>query len=452
VVGSLGAPLVPAIAAREGVSLETAQWSLTATLVVAAVATPVMGRLASGRHRRAVMLVSVALVALGALLAALPLGFTALLVGRALQGAAFGISALAMAVARDVLPRERLRSALALLSITNVVSAGLGFPVAALVAEWLGVKGAFAAGGLLTLLTLLLGLASVPAAGGTGRARVDWVGALLLGGSTLVLLLGMSRAADWVDQPALLAGVTLGGVALALACTWWLLRVPEPLVDVRLAVRPGPLAAHVAALLSGLGMYLMIAMVMVLVQAGGDGGHGLDRPVTVAGLMLVPYSLASMVSVWPVGWLADRVGPAALLPLGAASFVTANLLLVVWHTEVWQLLVVMAVGGVGSAATFQAVPLLIVRDLPAAETGSAMAFNIVLRFVGFSFGSALAVTVLDQLAVAGRPSEAGFVAVAWTGAAVSGVATLCCLLLALRAGQVVARAPGVVVVRPDAAP
>ncbi len=46
-------------------SLGTAQWSLTITLLVGAVATPTMGRLADGPRRRTVVLVALALVVVG---------------------------------------------------------------------------------------------------------------------------------------------------------------------------------------------------------------------------------------------------------------------------------------------------------------------------------------------------------------------------------------------------
>lgn len=49
VVSSLGAPLIPTIAAVDRVSLADAQWSLTVTLLVGAIATPTMGRLGDGR-------------------------------------------------------------------------------------------------------------------------------------------------------------------------------------------------------------------------------------------------------------------------------------------------------------------------------------------------------------------------------------------------------------------
>ena len=58
-------------------------------------------------------------------------------------------------------------------------------------------------------------------------------------------------------------------------------RVAHPLVDLRLASRGGALAANLAGLVAGAGLYLMMSTVMILVQSGGDRGYGLGRSVTI---------------------------------------------------------------------------------------------------------------------------------------------------------------------------
>ena len=443
VVGSLGAPLVPGIAEREGVSLASAQWSLTATLLVAAVATPVIGRLGVGRRRRPVMLSCLALVALGALLAALPLGFPALVAGRALQGIAFGISALAIAVARECLPADRVVAGLAGISVAQVVSAGLGFPVAALLADLLGVKGAFGAGFVLVLAALVVGVPTVPAGDDRPAAAVDWPGAVLLTGGTLGLLLAVSGGPAWGYDSGRFLGLSAAAALLMGAAVPWLLRAAHPLVDLRLASRQGALAANLAGLVAGTGLYLMMSTAMILVQSGGDRGYGLGRSVTVSGLLLVPYALASLVANRLWVRLDRRIGPDSLLTLGCVGFAASNLLLVVWHTEVWHMVVAMLVGGAGGGAVFNAIPRLLVRGVPVHETGSAMAFNIVLRFLGFSLGSALSVAVLDRLAdAAGRPTEQGYVVVAVVGLTLSAAAALGCHVAARRqAGRSTATSP-----------
>jgi MFS family permease len=52
-VASLGAPLITSVATSFHVSLGSAQWTLTIALLSGAVATPVLGRLGAGPHRRA---------------------------------------------------------------------------------------------------------------------------------------------------------------------------------------------------------------------------------------------------------------------------------------------------------------------------------------------------------------------------------------------------------------
>ena len=56
VMSTLGTPLIPTIAGEQHVSLDTAQWMLTVTLLVGAIATPVLGRLGDGPQRRTVRL------------------------------------------------------------------------------------------------------------------------------------------------------------------------------------------------------------------------------------------------------------------------------------------------------------------------------------------------------------------------------------------------------------
>ncbi|HEV2127923.1 MAG TPA: MFS transporter, partial [Thermomicrobiales bacterium] len=69
IIATLGTPMVPTISRELDVSLETAQWLLTVTLLVGAVATPIGGRLADGSHRKLVVAGALAIVFLGSVIA-----------------------------------------------------------------------------------------------------------------------------------------------------------------------------------------------------------------------------------------------------------------------------------------------------------------------------------------------------------------------------------------------
>ena len=110
VVGSLEVPLITSVAITFHVSLASAPWSLTITLLAGAVATPVLGRLGPVPWRRATVLAALAVVVAGSALTVAPLPFAWLHAGRAAQGTGLGLTALMMGAARDHLgwsPRPR---------------------------------------------------------------------------------------------------------------------------------------------------------------------------------------------------------------------------------------------------------------------------------------------------------------------------------------------------------
>ncbi|WP_197381290.1 MFS transporter [Mycolicibacterium mengxianglii] len=418
VVSSLGAPLVPTIAAELGVSLGAAQWTLTASLLAGAVATPLMGRFAVGARRRPVVLAGLMLVVAGTVLAAAApamarwsddLSLGVLIAGRVAQGMALGLAPLAMAAARDVLPAHRIGPVMAALSVGTVAGAGLGYPLTALVAQLGGVSAAFWFGTVLTLATLALTWRHLPAAPPCPRPRVRTSEAVLLSVATLALLLGISQTTTWgwVD-PRTLGLFAVGGLAMA-GWVWLTLRHDEPLIDLRSAFRGAAAAPNITALLAGAGMYMGLTLLMVLVQVDTPSGWGLGQPVAVAGLMLVPYSAMSVLGSRISLWVGARISPGRVLPIGCALYLASTVQLALGHDHVWQALLSMALAGLGSGSTFATLPVLLVRAVPAGETSSALAFNQVLRYIGFSVGSAVGVTVLG-LVSGPVPDEHGFVA------------------------------------------
>jgi MFS family permease len=102
-----------------------------------------MGRLGDGRRRRGVIVATLALVVVGGALAALPLGFGALVAGRGLQGLGLGPTPLAIATAREALPASKVGHSVGMLSTTAVVGVGLGYPVTGLLARAGGIHAAY---------------------------------------------------------------------------------------------------------------------------------------------------------------------------------------------------------------------------------------------------------------------------------------------------------------------
>ncbi len=435
VISSLGAPLVPAIAAANDVSVTSAQWSLTVTLVVGAVATPVIGRLGDGRHRRAVVLVVLSVVLLGSVLAALPLGLGWLVAGRALQGVGLGITPLAIATARTALAGERSRTTAAALSVTVAAGVGLGYPLTGAIAELGGVHTAFWFGAGASALAIVAAALVYPASPEVPPRRLDVAGALLLGTGLATGLLALGEAETWGWTSPAVLGLTAVAVVTLAGWAVWQLRAPAPLVDLRLARGRTAATAHGAALLVGLANYLLLSSVPRLAQTPVSTGYGFGTSIVVAGLVLLPFSVASFLASRAAPSLERVVGRRLVLPVGAVVLGIGELMFGLLRDDLWQLFLAMAVAGFGVGTTFAALPALIVSAVPAGETGSAMSLNQVMRYVGFAVGSALGATVLEAATPSGAafPASSGYTGIAMIGL---GASVLLAVLTATLPAQV----------------
>jgi MFS family permease len=411
IVSSLGAPLVPLVSREMGVSLSEAQWSLTATLLMGAVSAPIMGRLGDGRWRREAIAGGVVVVLAGCALAAVAPSLPLLVVGRTLQGVGLGLVPLAMAAARDALPPRQVGPAIALLSVAAAAGVGAGYPLSGFIAEHAGLSGAYWFGAAFSAVALAALLPVVPRAGAASDARLDGRGAVLLSGGLVALLLAIGQGEAWGwTSPVVLSLAAVAAVAIA-AWVAVQLRVDTPLVEVRLLRRPAVLTANVAAFLLGAAMYLFLSTVTALVQVPAGTGFGVAGTVLTAGLCLVPFSITTLAASRTLPWASRVLTPRGVLPTGCLIVAAAGAFLAVEHTHLWEAFVAMGVVGVGLGYTFAAIPGLIVLAVPGEETGSAMGFYQVVRYIGFSIGSALAASVLAAHTAAGAalPGESGFV-------------------------------------------
>lgn len=427
VVSSLGAPLLPSIAKVDHVSLGDAQWSLTVTMLVGAVASPVMGRLGDGPRRRLVILGGLAVVVVGSALAALPgAGFALLVTGRGMQGFGLGLMPLTMAVARDHLPETRARRVIALLSIAGAAGVGLGYPVTGLLDERFGLRSAFWFGAVVAGAALLACWRALPRGSTVTASPLDLHGAVLLGGALLALLLAVTegRSWGWLSIRVLgLAAVAAAGSAL------WVRReraADHPLVDLAVLRHPVVAGANLAALLIAMAMYMFLPLLTDFVQTPPRVGYGLGASVIVAGLMLLPFSVTSTAMSRVAGWFGARFGEGAVIPTGSVVLALALVSFAVSGHALWQGFAAMGLAGVGVGFTFAAMPGLIVRSVPLEETGSALGFYQVVRYVGFACGSALSATLLAVYTPAGRslPQRSGFTVALGVGAGICAATAL----------------------------
>ena len=431
-VASLGAPLITSVATTFGVSLDSAQWTLTVTLLSGAVATPVLGRLGAGPHRRAAILATLAVVVAGSALTVLPLPFAWRLAGRAAQGAGLGLTALMMGVARDHLPEGRSAPAIALISVTSISGIGVGYPLAGLLTEFGGVRAAYGLGLFVTAIAFLAAWRSVPVAPEGRSAHVDIAGALLLAGGLFLVLFLASERSLWSHHLAV--AVVLAVAAVLLLCAWAAsgLRSKTPLVDVRAVRHPAVAGANVAMFAGGIGMYLLLTLITRYAQTPHSAGYGFGLTTFAAGLVLVPFSVLGFVAGELTPRVRVRIGAPLLLAGSAVIILGGFALFAAARSNLAELFAAMGVLGFGTGSFSAAMPGVILAVTPKGETSSAMSFNFVVRSTGYSLGSAIGGLVLAAGTSAGHlfPNDSAYTTAALAGIAAMAITTMTSLVLA----------------------
>ncbi|MER7051452.1 MFS transporter [Streptomyces sp. NPDC000351] len=389
-----------------------ATWVMTSTLLSGAVATPIMGRLGDLFGKRRMLIVSLSVMVVGALVSAFTDALLPMIVGRTLQGFAMGAIPLGIGLMRDMLPRERLGSAMALMSSSIGVGGGLALPAAALVAQHTDWHALFYGAAGLGVLAIALTLAVVPESPLRAKGSFDLPGALGLAAGLVLFLLPITKGSDWGWSSPTTLG--LFGAAVVVLLLWGLmeLRVAAPLVDLRTTARREVLLTNLASIMVGVAFYVVSLVLPQLLQLPAETGYGLGQSMVVAGLCVAPLGLTMMFTAPVYARLSARYGPRTTLLLGLLIIAIGyggglGLMSAAWQTVVTSVLL-----GAGIGLAYSSLPALIIGAVPASETGAANGLNTLMRSIGTSVSSAVIGMVLantaDDVGGVAVPTMEGF--------------------------------------------
>ncbi|WP_075205220.1 MFS transporter [Leucobacter musarum] len=420
-------------------SREDTSWVVTITLLVAAVATPISGRLGDLFGKKRVVVVLLAVLIVGSVIAAVSGTIVGVIIGRALQGVVTGVIPLGIAIMRDVLPPERLGTAVALMSATMGVGGAVGMPLAAYLAinaDWHALF--WLAAGLGVLGVPLIAWL-VPGDVLRSSGRLDVLGAIGLAIGLTGILLFVSRGADWGWTSPLTLTTIIGGIAVLLLWGWYQMRAKDPLLDLRVAARPAVLFTNIAAIGMGFALFSSNVAFPQLLELPVASGSGFGLDMMQAALVVMPAGIVMMIISPLSGWLERTVGPRPLFTAGTATIVLAYAFMLIWSSEVWHVFAANLLIGVGIGFTFAAMPMIIMRSVPAHETGASNGLNALFRSVGTSSASAVMGGVLAAMTTEfngqAMPSRAAFDVCFWLAIGAGVIALVLSLFIPRGAGQ-----------------
>jgi EmrB/QacA subfamily drug resistance transporter len=406
---SLVAPALPEIQHALHTSENSVSWVLTAYLLSASVATPLIGRLGDMYGKERLLMIVLVLLSIGTVVSAVSSSLALLLAGRVIQGAAGGIFPLAFGIIRDEFPRARVASGIGLMSALLGVGGGAGVVLAGPIVDNLSFHYLF----WLPLVPIVVATVAIhlfiPESPVRVPGRVNWAGAGLMSGGLAAVLIAVSETANWHWLSVKTIGcIVLGLVLLAL----WVrseARSDHPLVDMQMMRLRGVWTTNLVALLLGFGMYSSFILLPQFVETPSRVGYGFSSSVTQAGLFMVPSTLAMLIVGSQTGRLEKLFGSKPPLLAGGVATLASFLLLAFARGSRWEIYLAAALLGSGIGLAFAAMANLIIENVGPGQTGVATGMNTVTRTVGGGFGGAATASILaGTVGVSGYPTAHGY--------------------------------------------
>jgi len=406
---SLVTPVLPTIEAALHTTQNTVTWVLTAYLLSASIFTPIMGRLGDMWGKERLLVAALVALTLGSVLAALTSSILVMIVARVIQGIGGGVLPLAFGIIREEFPVQKVAGAVGIIAALAAAGAGLGIVLAGPIVEALNYHWLFWIPAILLAGATVAAKLIVPKSRVRTAGRVSWPAAVLLSGWLVALLVPVSEAPSWGWGSARVVGLLAVAVVLAVAWVAVESRSAHPLIDMRMMRIPVVWTTNLVALLFGVGMYATFAFLPEFLQTPAAAGYGFGLSITLSGLILLPSSVAMFVFGVASGPLTSRFGAKAVLVAGALISVLTFVLLTFAHQQEWEILLAMALQGVGFGLAYAAMSNLVVQGVPPEQTGVASGMNANIRTIGGSIGAAVMSSIVTSATgIGGLPGESGY--------------------------------------------
>ncbi|OBB43704.1 MFS transporter permease [Mycobacterium sp. 852002-51961_SCH5331710] len=404
-------PLIPELPTLLNTSASNASWVITATLLTAAVATPMFGRLGDMYGPKPILIICALLLTVGSLIAATTTALIPVIVGRGLQGFGMPIIPLGISVMRASVPAHRVGTAMGLMSASLGVGGALGLPLSAIIADRFDWHALFWFGAALGVVAAVSFAVLVPHLPSVSADRFDALGALGLAGGLVTLLLGISKGGSWGWTSAITVTMFAASVVIFGLFALWQFRTTAPIVDLRTTLKRPVLTTNLASIAVGFSLFAMSLIAPQILELPAGAGYGLGQSMLETGLWMAPGGLAMMLTSPVAARIAGVRGPRFTLFVGSTVVAVGYLSGLLLMNSAWQLCVFNVMVSVGVGFAFSSLPALINAAVPVSETAAANGINALARSLGTSVSSAVIGAVLTVMTttVAGQqvPSLGG---------------------------------------------
>lgn len=388
---------VPDIADELDASIAATSWVVTAPILVFGLVGPTLGRAGDVFGHRRLFLGGLALAAVFAGLTALSPNVETLILFRVLAAAAGASTGpAAMAIINRVFPAGQRVVAMGYWSLVGAGGPVLGVIAGGPVVDSYSWRWIFVFQMPLTLGAVAVAALVLPTTSRRRDVSLDVVGASLLAGATLGLLLGVNRGAAWGwTHPLTLTSLALVGPLLAAFATVER-RTASPLIPLRYFRTRNvvmPLVTQLWIQFAYMGGFILTPLLLQYVYGYGATG---------AGLLSIPRPLTFAIVGPLVGLVATRVGERVTAVSGSILVAISMVLLALGAAPGRLGLVVaaLALSGAGLGAVSPSLASVVADSVDEDDYGVAGATQLMTGQIGVVIG----IQVMQAVQLATEPA------------------------------------------------
>ncbi len=388
---------LPEMMSNLGTTVDEASWIVTSYIIANVTIIPMTSWLASRFGRRRYLTGSILLFTASSFLCGLATSLPELVLFRVIQGIGGGaLLSSGQALMVEIFPLQRQGTGQAIFGVGATMGPSLGPTLGGWITDNFSWPWIFYVNIPLGLLAAFLIFNYLPSYRHARKAQgVDWIGIALLivGIGTLQYTIERGNHFDWFASPVISATAVLAACSLV-AFVWHELRVPHPVVDLRILRNTPLLFGCVYGAAFGVGLYGSIFLFPIFTQGL------LGWTSWQSGIAVLPSTLTTAVIMPFAGRAVMRTGPAPLIALGMFIFLPALYGMSQWNLQSswWDLFWPQVGRGVGLGLLFAPLSLVAMRYLAPKDVLQGSALYNLFRQTGGSLGVAVLATLLDHRA------------------------------------------------------
>lgn len=391
-------------------------WTATSFTLVAASSAALCGRLGDLYGRKRLLQISLALSVVGSIISFLAPSLIWVIVGRGIQGFAGAILPLVLGYVRELMPAKRAPVAIAVIAATPIISAAIGTLISGVLidfAEWHYVFAVTGGLGLAAMASLAL-IRNRPRPDVAKVSRIDILGGVIFAPAIALILLGVTQMRPWgIDDPRALGMVAAGLIILG-GWVWWELKIPEPMINLRLLKnRNLGLTMLAAVAFYVVPLTAMTVITPTILQSPTTNPVGLGVSPSMTGVIMFAMAIGGFLISPFAGALSLKRGPRVTMVIGGmAKAIIAVALIWAVKDLGWFILCLVITNILGTSFILTSQANMVAENVPERNASEAMGMMHTVRMIFMGVGTVIVSLVLSISVLPGTkiPTHTAYVA------------------------------------------